>query len=135
MLAAALVALGLTLLDRRMPVEIREIDIIPGTPAPGDMLTIRKHLTWHRRCYGEIYRQIVGSDREVRVYAKEWIGVPWELSEEIETHRIALSPGVPLGEASYRSVVLFRECGFTSRWWPLEAIGPEVKIYVLPGAR
>jgi len=116
--------------DRRTPLDITSVVIAPVNVDAGDWITVRKSVTWRRRCVGEVYRQIVGADREVRVYTREWIGPPYRPGDTIESNRVQLSIGLPSGEAVYRSAIIFRNCGFTSRWWTIDVISPETPITI-----
>ena len=92
----------------------------------GADISVTRHTLWRRRCDGYIFREIVGSDRLVRPYTRSQIRVPAQLGFQSVRSTFRAPLDLPTGEAIYRSVVKFYECGVTSRFWPLEVEIPEI---------
>lgn len=118
-------------LDRQPPIAINEIKLAPTMPFSGDQIVVQKDVEWKRRCRGVAYRSITTADKEVRVYIRETLEPPADLDRP-GTHvtRVSLSHGVTSGKATYRSSIVFYDCGLTTRWWPIVVNGPEVEIQV-----
>lgn len=130
-LLGALIAAGVAW-DRRNPLDIITLEVAPTSQVVGDWIVVRKEVRWHRRCVGDVYSEIVGSDKVIRYFTRETIGPPFDLElPTIHHRRIKIPIDVPRGPAVYRSAIIFRNCGITSRWgWPLDILGTSVRLQV-----
>lgn len=118
-------------IDREAPLTIEEVQISPRIVTSGGMLTVEKRVKWERRCVGEVFRTLVGSDSIVRHYKREWFGPPWTLGSAQSVHELQVPKGLPSGIARYRAMFVFRQCGLTSWWWPLDIIEEEAMLTIV----
>jgi len=118
--------------DRATPLTMIEGEIVPDTIRSGERITVRWLNHWNRICEGELSRQLIGSDKIVRAYQKRFVRIPINVGMQYSDTEFKLPPGLPPGETTYEGVVRFRECGFTSRFVPLEVKVPPVYFNVTP---
>jgi hypothetical protein len=118
--------------DRAAPLAFTEGHIAPQPAAPGSVVTVNWINTWLRVCEGELSRQLIGSDGVVRAYRKHFLRVPVNLGTQRSETRFRLPPSFPQGPAVYEGLIRFRDCGMTSRIWPLEVRVPELRFSVGP---
>lgn len=105
--------------DRMEPFEYVKTEITPQVASPGEAITVHRHVIWRRQCEGWAFTEIVDGARIVTIYD---VGVryPAVLGETAADRRIELPVAMHSGQATYRGVIRFKSCGWTSRWWPLE---------------
>jgi hypothetical protein len=117
--------------DRREPFTAGFGTLVPDTAIRGEVITVARPVTWHRRCEGYISRELVGSDKRVRPYIKESIRVPVRLGFDTVVNKFVISDDVPTGETVYRSIVRFEKCGITSRISPLTVDLPPISFDIV----
>lgn len=123
--ALVAIVLWVVLVDRDEPVEFLNGSIIPDPAIAGQSVTVRWRTNWIRKCEGITSREVVGSDKIVRAYKKEPARIPVTLGRQVSDTVFMLAT-VPPGEAEYRGVLRFHECGFTSRWYPIDVTVPSL---------
>ncbi len=136
--AALLVLAGSFFLyrDRSPPFEYVSTDITPRPAQEGGVAHVTRHVIWHRHCDGEIYREIVKPSGQIALYDRAYRPFPSHLGSQsatstFELPTLILSPNAERGKAVYRGRVRFRECGLTSRLWPIEIEFQEVEFDVV----
>lgn len=121
-LAVALAVTGALLLayDRRPPFTYISTDIYPSIVMPGQSITIKRHVNWHRQCEGIAFTEIVSfSDHIVTIY-DPGVRYPSELGDTYADRSISLPLTIRPGQAIYRGLIQFKACGITSRIWPID---------------
>lgn len=121
-LAVALAIIGTLLVsyDRRPPFTYISTDISPPIVMPGQSITIRRHVDWHRQCEGIAFTEIVSFSDHIVTNYDPGTRYPSELGDTYADRSIALPLTMRSGHAIYRGVIQFRTCGITSRIWPID---------------
>lgn len=117
--AIALAGAILVAYDRRPPFVYISTEMSPAVVMPGQSITVRRHVDWHRQCEGIAYTEIVSSDRIVTIY-DPGTRYPFELGDTYADRTISLPLTIRPGNVLYRGSIQFRQCGITSRLWPIE---------------
>jgi len=126
-----LAILILVVWDRQAPITIERGEVLPHEVRAGNDIHIRITDYWHRRCTGMVYREVIGSDSIVHSYLPVRSRFSVDLEKQTIDLPLTLPAELPPGPAIVQSVVRFRECGFTSQWWPLVVVGPEIPFTVI----
>lgn len=114
--------------DRAAPLRFEAGEILPDPAKPGTLLRVRWRTQWLRKCEGVNSRELVGSDAVIRPYAKYVMRIPAFLGEQTADTEFWLPWTMPSGPTTYRAVIRFDNCGYTSRWWPIEVRVPDVQF-------
>lgn len=121
-LAAALAIIGVLLVayDRRPPFSYISTELSPSVVMPGQSITVRRHVNWHRQCEGIAFTEVMSfTDRIVTIY-DPGTRYPYELGDTYAERVISLPLTMRVGIATYRGLIRFRSCGITSHLWPIE---------------
>ena len=130
---AALVALSVAY-DRRPPFEYLETNIGPQPAQAGKEITVSRSVIWYRQCEGEAWTELVTPKgyvipRERALRYPSFLGHTMGVSH-ILLPRDMIPENETYGSATYRGVIKFKNCGFTSRLWPLEVPYQETTFQV-----
>lgn len=117
--------------DRAAPLTFIDGHVLPDPAPNGSGVIVRWNIEWYRRCEGELSRQLIGSDGIVRAYQKRFIRVPVNTGKQFSDTRFTLPPSLPEGATTYEGLIRFRDCGLTSRLWPLEVKVPALTFMVV----
>lgn len=115
--------------DRRAPFEYLSTAVSPPVAVAGQSIVVQRHVLWRRKCEGVAFTEIVSSDRIVTIYDRG-TRYPFELGETWADRSIALPLAIRPGSATYRGVIKFASCGFTSRLVPLDIPYQEVTFEI-----
>lgn len=120
---------GFLLVDRRPPFEYISTEITPHFSYPGGSITVHRHVIWHRQCEGTAWTEIVSADRIITNYDRG-TRAPYELGDTKADRTLSLPQSMRPGQATYRGVIKFHNCGLTSRLRPIEIPYQEVLFEV-----
>jgi hypothetical protein len=126
----ASIAVGFLVFDRRAPFEYLSTEIVPRIVYPGQTITVRRHVYWHRQCQGEAWTEIVSDTDRIITFYDRGTRYPAELGDTRADRSIQLPQTLRPGSATYRGTIKFPNCGLTSRWSPIIVPYQEVSFEV-----
>ena len=130
-LLAAASVYAIVAYDRADPVVYEQGRVLPDPAHAGQRVVFLWNLDWRRRCQATVLRDIVGADNVVRRYKSFTTNLPVKLGPQSVENSGALPVSLPPGQAIYRAVLIFNDCGLTARWWPLQLATPEIRFAVI----
>ena len=117
--------------DRAPPVEFIEGTILPSLVIAGQRAQVRWNVDWKRQCSGLVSRELYDAEHQVRRYKPFIPPVPVQLGSQSVINEFWAFSSLPAGETKYRAIIRFTNCGFTSRWWPIELRVPDLTFQVM----
>jgi hypothetical protein len=110
--------------DRRPPLKYIDTKIVPTITRPGGDITVHRYVEWSRYCRGEATTDIISPKGYVFHRQMATPAIPpslgfasvatsWTLPLDL------LADGDTVGTATYRGIIRFNDCGFTSWFVPL----------------
>lgn len=132
--AVFIAAPAIMLLDRRDPITIEAISLMPNIALAGDTLTMRWRATVHRSgCSGVVIRRYISSIDHV---IRETVGMTTVFrgaAERVEDFEIQFNVPNNLGPGPYTyEPVVSRWCNPIQRLWPIVTYQPPVAFTVAP---
>jgi len=86
--------------------------------------------TWRKSCAGRIEAEVVDADKKKHAYVQQRIKPPPNLGDAFSQIKFAVPAILPAGRAYYHAVIRFRDCGLTSKIWPIEVGVPDLYFTV-----
>lgn len=128
---ALVVCFGIVLiLDRRPPVHINKLEVIPNHVLAGDDLHLVTNVTVNRRnCEGTVLRMIVSetAGQPIQLYDS----MPLVYGSPNIQRSLHVPHGFAVGRATYQSTLIFK-CNPLQYFWPIKITAPTAEFFVDP---
>lgn len=115
--------------DREPPVDRMSGSMEPNKVHPGQMVTVTWYTKKHRRCNGDVSRQIIAADGKVHIL--EDADSSYSTQGDLLKRTFQIPIYIAYGPARYRSTVQFY-CNPIHTYFPIKTVGPEVLFEIIP---